>query len=163
MQNKQVHLLSLQSRKLRPRYVILISKWVLMPSLLLSLFIKLFVLSVCNLMFKDILIAIFKILVLFHDKTPTSSFLTALIHSSYILNSTDSQCASLIIQNSNTHNSLWLLRSKWTHQSIYVKWNPVSHSKYSSVTTVFPYNLPPLNHKGSLSLWTSFGNTCIHF
>ena len=66
-------------------------------------------------------------------------------------------------KNSNTHNSLWLLRSKWTHQSIYVKWNPVSHSKYSSVTTIFPYNLPPLNHKGSLSLWTSFGNTCIHF
>ena len=69
-----------------------------MSSLLLSLFIKLFVLPVCSLIFKDILIAIFKILVLFHDKTPTYSFLTALIHSSSLLNSTDSQYASLIIQ-----------------------------------------------------------------
>ena len=67
------------------------------------------------------------------------------------------------LKNSNTHKSLWLLRSKWTHQSIYVKWNPVSHSKYSSVTTIFSYNLPPLYHKGILSLWTSFGNTCVHF
>ena len=51
-------------------------------------------------------------------------------------------------KNSNTHNSLWLLRSKWTHQSIYVQWNPVSHSKYYSVTIVFPVQSPTIKPQG---------------
>ena len=71
-------------------------------------------------------------------------------------------------KNSNTHNSLWLLRSKWTHQSIYVKWNPVSHSKFYSVTIVFPVQSPTIKPQGkSVSmnfLWQhlcSFSNSAV--